>query len=438
MAFPTVPTVAGSRILFTLNTAGGGTKTFPNLSSLTKDAGDLLIAIIVEYDGNSTNAEFSSWGGSFTEFVDQAGTATMAIGAAYKWSTGSETGTFTVTTADTSANDSVMILMSIPGAHPTLPPEGGTMAVGTAPDAGSLNPAGWGTEDALWIAVGGSGEDSLTGSFTGIGTAPTNYTASQADSGITADAIGGVEASVGFRQLNAASEDPGAWSMDTSNARGAALLIAVRGITVQSIAAALDTTPVMADALTRETFVAVNLDTSPTLADALTRETFIASALDTTPILADNLTREAAIAAALDAGLAMAVNIDFTTPGGGAELFIAADVDITPALATALSRETFVAIQQDLSPTIAAALGRETFLAAALNASPSLAVALGREVLLQAALNASVNLSEALQMTLFEKVDFPIALTVTVNLGSSTPGGGGSNVSKYRTLLGAG
>jgi hypothetical protein len=126
-----------------------------------------------------------------------------------------------------SANDSCFILLAIAGAHDTTPPEAGTMATGTAPDCGSLNPAGWGAEDTLWIAVGGSGEDNTTGSYTGIGTAPANYTG-QADSGISADAAGGIEGSVAFRQLNAASEDPGTWSMDTSNARGSALLIAVR------------------------------------------------------------------------------------------------------------------------------------------------------------------------------------------------------------------
>ena len=229
MTFPSIPTSAGGRILYTLNTAGGATKTFPDLSSLTKNAGDLLLAIAVEYDGNSTNAEFSSWGGSFTEFVDQAGTTTMAIGCAYKWSTGSETGTFTVTTADTSANDSVMILMSIAGAHATTPPEGGTMATGTsaAANPGSFDPAGWGAEDTLWVAVAGSGEDTTTGSFTGVASAPTNYTG-YSDSTITADVVGGVEAAVAFRQLNAASEDVGAFSVDISNARNAALLLAVR------------------------------------------------------------------------------------------------------------------------------------------------------------------------------------------------------------------
>jgi len=229
MTFPTIPTVAASRVLSVLATAPSGTHTSPNLSSLTKNSGDLLIAIVIIYDGNSTNAEFSAWGGSFTEFVDQATTVTMGIGAAYKWSTGSESGTFTVTSADASTNDSAFFLLSIPGAHATTPPEGGTIANGTAAaaDPGSLDPAGWDTEDTLWIAVAGSGETSTTGSYTGIASAPANFT-DYADSGISADVVGGVEGAVAFRQLTASSLDVGTFSVDLSNARNSALVIAVR------------------------------------------------------------------------------------------------------------------------------------------------------------------------------------------------------------------
>jgi hypothetical protein len=231
VAFPTIPTVAAGRVLSVLSTdTSGGTVTSPSLSSLTKNSGDLLIAICIVYDGNSTNAEFSSWGGSFTEFVDQATTTTMGIGAAYKWSTGSETGTFTVAVAGgAAASDAAFFLLSIPGAHPTTAPEGGTIANGTtgAADPGSFNPAGWGTEDTLWIAVAGSGETGTGGNYDGISAAPANYT-SYADSGISADAVGGVEGAVAFRQLNAASEDVGTFTLDTTNARNSALLIAVR------------------------------------------------------------------------------------------------------------------------------------------------------------------------------------------------------------------
>lgn len=229
MTFPTIPTVAAGRVLSVLATSPSGTHTSPNLSSLTKNAGDLLIAIVIIYDGNSTNAEFSSWGGGFTEFKDQAGTATMGIGCAYKWSTGSETGTFTVTSADTSTNDSAFFLLSIAGAHSVTPPEAGDMVTGTsaAADPAAFDPAGWGAEDTLWIAVGGSGETATTGSYTGIASAPTNYS-DYVDSGISADVVGGVEGAVSFRQLNAASENVGTYSVDTSNARNAALVIAVR------------------------------------------------------------------------------------------------------------------------------------------------------------------------------------------------------------------
>jgi len=229
MAFPTIPT--GARILWSTSLdTSGGTITSPNLSSLTKNAGDLLVAIVGTYDGNSTNAEFSSWGGSFTEFVDSATTSTPGIGAAYKWSTGSETGTFTVAVAGGAAgSDAAFVLMSIPGAHATTPPEGGSRADNTsaAADPVSFDPAGWGTEDTLWIVFGLSGETATTGSYTGIASAPTNFT-DYSESGITADVVGGVEGAVAFRQLNAASVDVGGFTLDTSNARNAAIVIAVR------------------------------------------------------------------------------------------------------------------------------------------------------------------------------------------------------------------
>lgn len=235
MAFPTIPT--GGRVL-TTNIDGTGTRTFPDLSGLTKNSGDLLIAIIVAYQSSSgagapSGTVFSSWGGSFTEFCDQMTTnsSTMAIGCAYKWSTGSETGTFDVTQAATITGGASLILLSIPGAHASTPPEVGTIANGTAAaaDPGSLNPAGWDAEDTLWISVVASGMTNATGSWTGTGTtAPTNYT-DRVDTNRADDStIGRVEGAVSFRQVNAASEDPGTAGVDTSNARNSALLIAVR------------------------------------------------------------------------------------------------------------------------------------------------------------------------------------------------------------------
>lgn len=230
MAFPTIPTAAANTLLVSSQAAATTTHQFPDLTTLAQSAGDLMIAVIVTYNGGAVDAQFSGWGGSFTEFVDQSANSTtiQSIGAAYKFATGSETGTFTVTSV--SSTRSVMFLMAIPGAHDSTPPEAGAKVNGTTAVANplALDPAGWAAEDTLWIAVGVNGETSLTGSFTGITAAPANYT-DYLDSGIIGgDVIGALEGAVAFRQLNAASEDVGGFTLDVSAAGNSALLLAVR------------------------------------------------------------------------------------------------------------------------------------------------------------------------------------------------------------------
>jgi hypothetical protein len=238
VAFPTIPTVADGRVLFTNQANATSPRTFPNLSGLTKSSGDLLIAIVVAYQSSSGagapgGSVFSSWGGGFTEFCDQMTTnsSTMAIGAAYKWSDGTETGTFDVTQAATITGHASLCLLSIPGAHASTPPEVGTIANGTsaAADPGSFNPTNWDVEDTLWIAVAASGMTSGTGSWTATGTTyPTNYTDGTDSATADNSTIGQTEVAVAFRQLSAASEDVGTFGVDTSNARNSALIIAVR------------------------------------------------------------------------------------------------------------------------------------------------------------------------------------------------------------------
>jgi hypothetical protein len=231
VAFPTIPTVAAGRVLTVNQLNTTATRTFPSLTGLTKNAGDLLIAIVVGYNTSTgTNAAFSGWTGGFTEFHDSATNGTLAIGMAYKWSTGSETGTFAVTQAATITGDASMILLSIEGAHATTPPEAGSRASGTtaAANPAAFNPAGWDVDDTLWISLVGSGMTSTTGSWTATGTtAPTNYT-DRVDTNAADVAIGDVEAAVSFRQATTASEDVGTAGVDTSNARNAAVVIAIR------------------------------------------------------------------------------------------------------------------------------------------------------------------------------------------------------------------
>jgi hypothetical protein len=238
MGLPTIPT--GSRVLTTVQANATSPRTFPSLSSLTKSGGDLLIAIIAAYQssagaGAPGGTVFSSWGGGFTEFCDQMTTnsSTLAIGAAYKLSTGVETGTFTVVQAATITGHAAMMLMSISGWHGTTAPEVTTIVNGTAAaaDPASLNPAGWGTEDTLWIAVDANGETAITGTWTGTGGgAPTNYTNAATTATADTSTVGQMDIVASFRQLNAASEDRGTISThDLSNAKNSAILIAVRG-----------------------------------------------------------------------------------------------------------------------------------------------------------------------------------------------------------------
>lgn len=228
MAFPTVP--IGSQILTAVQANTTAARTFPNLSSLTNNAGDLLIAICAVYQSSAAaGAVFGTWGASFTEFRDVGGTTSnMSFGAAYKWSTGSEAGTFTVTQAATITGHAAMILMAIPGAHLSTPPVGSAIANGTTSSVSppSMSP-GWGTDDILWISVGACGETSTAGTFTGLVGQPANYGA-PVTTGISGDVVGGLELGVAFFQFRTSVEGPGAWTVDTSNARNSAMGIAVR------------------------------------------------------------------------------------------------------------------------------------------------------------------------------------------------------------------
>ena len=234
MTFPTIPTTGANTLLSSTTSPASTTHTFPNLTTLAPGAGDLIIACCVQYQGGTANAEFGTWGASLIEFLDDAlgsGTGNGANGFAYKIATGSESGTFTVTSAH--SFKSVNFLMRIPAAtwHGTTPPErtASARAAGAAGDPDSLSPS-WGADDTLWIAVGGQTETSTTGSPPTLTASPTNYSGDLIVARV-ADAVGDITAGVGFRQLNAASEDVGTWTGSNLNrGNGIASVIAVRPV----------------------------------------------------------------------------------------------------------------------------------------------------------------------------------------------------------------
>jgi hypothetical protein len=232
MTFPTIPTVVDGRIAEINQLDTTATLTSPDLSTLTKAPDVLLIAIAGEYQSNAgADAAYTGWAGgglTWTEIRDSTGTAVNRLGVAYaRVVTGSETGTVTVTRSGTLVGDAAMYVLVIPGAHLTTAPEATVMATGNPADPGSLSPS-WGAEDTLWIAVNGNGMTSATGSWLGNNSAPTNYTDYQGSGAADTSTIGDFGLAVAFRQLNAASEDAGPFTQDTSNARSSALLIAVR------------------------------------------------------------------------------------------------------------------------------------------------------------------------------------------------------------------
>jgi hypothetical protein len=246
--FPTIPTTADGRLagLNQLNTTA--TLTGPNLNTLTgRAAGDLVIAVAGEYQSNAgADAAFTGWAGgglSWTEIRDSTGTANGRLGVAYaRLVTGSETGAVTVTRSGTLVGDASMIIMCIPGAHASTAPEASAAvhATAAAADVGAFDPAGWDAEDTLWIGVSGNGMTATGGSWTANNSAPANYTDYFGTNPSDTNTIGDFGLAVAFRQNNAASEDMGTFSQDTSNARSSALVIAVRP--------APSTTPTLADA----------------------------------------------------------------------------------------------------------------------------------------------------------------------------------------------
>lgn len=231
MAFPTIPTAGASTLLSATTTTATTTHTFPNLTTLAPAAGDLIIAIICQYEGD-TNPQFSSWGASLNEILDDSltGTGNGAVGVAHKTATGSESGTFTVTSVNSFR--SVQFLMRIPADtwHGTTAPEvaAATRAAGDAADPPSLDPSNWGVEDTLWICAFAHTETSTTGSPPTLTASPANFS----DDLIVAraaDAVGHITAGVGFRQNAAVYEDPGVYTgTNLTRGSGVATVIAVR------------------------------------------------------------------------------------------------------------------------------------------------------------------------------------------------------------------
>lgn len=181
--------VAGRRILCFFTSDGSGeTITFPaGWTKILTDGGTGFTNVIFYHDTDGTEG-YPSTGATITA---------------------------TITSVEMSAHTTYLIS----GFETSTAPAVATATTGTstAPNSGALNPAGWDVEDTLWFTSASlNGASATTPRITVY---PTNYTNGRSD--FAADG-NGVTQAVARRENATASEDPGAFTSDTSVAWRAA------------------------------------------------------------------------------------------------------------------------------------------------------------------------------------------------------------------------
>ena len=207
MAFPTITAT---------NTTNGTTASANQVVNLpaTVNAGETLLVFLrsAGASGNGVHTYPAGW----TKLFDIGSIDQTSM--AWKKADGTEGGT-TITITVTGGNTKFAALSwSIAGAtDPTVtPPEDSAAASGnsTSPDPAIVTPTG-GAKDYLWLAVMG-----IQGEQTSPPTFPANYTISQiaADSGVAGLPTTNVRVAGAKRtDLNAASEDPGAFTVSAAD-----------------------------------------------------------------------------------------------------------------------------------------------------------------------------------------------------------------------------
>jgi hypothetical protein len=208
----------------TSTTTTAGTSHTLNLPSGIS-SGDTLIAMLSGFYGSGSTPVDISWPSGWTEFFEQDATTStlhLAVAGAWRKADGTEGSSITVTTnlSVLAAHHSYRITGA---ADPTvLPPEAATIGytdTSATIDPPSLSPTG-GAKDYLWLAVAGYRRSGRT--MTGT---PTNYTnLLDVNSGGT---TAGTRLGSMRRQLNAASDDPGAFTLSGTSERRVGVTIAV-------------------------------------------------------------------------------------------------------------------------------------------------------------------------------------------------------------------
>lgn len=185
----------------------------PVLMPPVVNAGDLLLLFF----GSQSRIVGAAAGWT----LSSTGANNYELNVFYKIAVGTEDGTSPVFTTDAAATSAAQVYR-ITAWHGTTPPQSGTAVTGTSanPNPPNLIPA-WGADDTLWFAASNAG---FNGSPTMV-SYPTNYLNGVA----TVDGGGSQVSLVGSarRELNAASDNPGTFTMSGS-AEWVAQTVAVR------------------------------------------------------------------------------------------------------------------------------------------------------------------------------------------------------------------
>ena len=168
-----------------------------------------LLVLLLGLDGDSVTISSGLTG--WTQFATTTGGGRTFF-AYYKTAAGTETGTLDLTSS--ASEKSAHIMLRITGQHALTAPEGTADVASTEtanPDPPTFNPTNWDAEDTLWIAGYIKDNDGDTQSAV-----PANYSG-----GLYIDSAGGggtadIAVGMAWRQLNAASEDPGTFTISTA------------------------------------------------------------------------------------------------------------------------------------------------------------------------------------------------------------------------------
>lgn len=183
-------------------------------------SGDLLLAF-VEVRNAGTWTKAAGWTDITSLSQTGGGGGVGKLNGFYKIAAGTESGTTPTWTASISTTGEWQVYR-ITGWHGTTPPE----ALTTSGDASAANPPSltpsWGADDTLWLAVAGH----TAGSTAAWSAGPASYSGFQNDGASSGGSA--VSIASAYRQLNAASEDPGTFTVSGSNRFWAAATIGIR------------------------------------------------------------------------------------------------------------------------------------------------------------------------------------------------------------------